>query len=233
MLIVVAHAQLISVWKLDAATGKKPWREKAKKGNGMEDKTLEQKDEQSAGRHVLSSSKLTITASDDKDLWNAPWNITLSGKEEKKIGFVTFAGEKVLGAIPIYVELDEEFRNHGYGTEAVAMMTNWAFGFRNIYEIKAETDRENDKAVKVLKKSGFVCRETEGRTERYSLTRPRTAWTGLYLFLGIFLGLILGIVLAHIVTGLVIGVVIGVSMGLSLDVKANKEREKVTGKKLK
>lgn len=201
--------------------------------NNMDDQTVERKEDLSANKHVLSSPKLTITASDDNDLWNAPWIISLSGKDEKKIGYVTLAGEKVLGTIPIYVELDEEFRNHGYGTEAVSMMTAWVFHFKNVYEIKAETDRENDKAVKVLKKTRFVYRDSEGRTEHYSLTRPRTAWTGLYLFLGIFLGLILGIVLAHIVTGLIIGVVIGVSIGLSLDVKADKEREKVTGKKYK
>ncbi|MBR6478610.1 MAG: hypothetical protein IKS85_09215 [Lachnospiraceae bacterium] len=87
--------------------------------------------------------------------------------------------------------------------------------------------------LRTLKKNGFVYRDSEGRTEYYSRTKPKTAWTGLYLFLGIFLGFILGIVFAHIVTGMIAGIAIGVSIGLSMDLAANKEREKVTGKQFK
>ena len=182
-------------------------------------------------KHVIKSPKITITASDDADLWNADWIISLSKEEGKKIGRFSFAGEKVLGTVPIQIELDKEYQNQGYGTEAIIMMTNWAFHFPNVYEIKTETDRENDKYVKALKKAGFVYRSFEGRTEYYSLTKPKTAWTGLYLFLGVFFGLVLGVAVTTVVTGLIIGVVIGLIIGLSMDVAANKEREKVTGKR--
>lgn len=189
--------------------------------------------QQETRSHVIKTPKVTIIASDDADLWNADWNIFLTGHEEEKIGTFSFSGEKVLGAVPINLELGEEYRNKGYGTEIVATMASWAFHFKNIYELKAVTDRENDKWVKVLKKNGFVYRDSEGRTEYYSRTKPKTAWTGLYLFLGIFLGFILGIVFAHIVTGMIAGIAIGVSIGLSMDLAANKEREKVTGKQFK
>ena len=182
--------------------------------------------------HVVSSPTLTIKATNESDLWNADWEILLT-KEEKKIGRLTFAGEKVLGTVPLYVELEEEYRNRGYGTEAMIMIVDWLFRFPNIFEVSAEVDRENDKGVKSLKKAGFVYREGEGRMTRYSITKPKTAWTGLYLFIGIFLGLILGIVLSHIVAGLIAGVVIGVSIGLSMDQAANKERERITGKQLR
>lgn len=200
----------------------------------MEEKKMDdQAPEQEVKKHFVKTPKVTITASDDKDIWNADWIITLAKDESKKIGTFSFAGEKVLGTIPIHVELDEAYRNQGYGTEVIAAMTGWAFNFKNIYEITAVTDRENDKCVKALRKNAFVCRETEGRMETYSKTRPKTAWTGLYLFLGIFLGFIMGIVFAHVITGMIVGVVIGVSIGLSMDSAANKEREKVTGKSLK
>ncbi|MBP5282234.1 MAG: GNAT family N-acetyltransferase [Lachnospiraceae bacterium] len=197
----------------------------------MENKNEEQL--QTSHKHVVKTPKVTIIATDDNDIWNADWNIYKTDNEEEKIGVISFAGEKVLGTIPIHLEIEEQYRNQGYGSDVVAAMSSWLFHFKNIYEIKAETDRENDKAVKVLKKNGFVFRDGEGRTEYYSRTKPKTAWTGLYLFLGIFLGFILGIVFSHIVTGMIIGIVIGVSIGLSLDSKANKEREKVTGKQLK
>ena len=182
--------------------------------------------------HVVKSPRITITASDDSDLWNKNWIISLT-KDEKKIGTFSFAGDKALGTIPIHIELDAEYRNQKYGREAIIMMVDWAFRFQNIYEITAETDRENDKCVKALKKAGFVFREGEGRMEKYSITKPKTAWTGLYLFIGIALGLVLGIVFSHIITGMIAGVVIGVSFGASLDLAAKKEREKVTGKHLK
>ena len=182
--------------------------------------------------HVVKSPRITITASDDSDLWNKDWIISLT-KDEKKIGTFSFAGDKELGTVPIHIELDEEYRNQKIGREAIIMMVDWAFRFQNIYEVSAETDRENDKCVKALKKAGFVYREGEGRMEKYSITKPKTAWTGLYLFIGIALGLVLGIVFSHVITGLIAGVVIGVSFGASLDLAAKKEREKVTGKHLK
>ena len=187
-------------------------------------------------KHVVRSKKIIITASDDNDIWNADWIIALlgdDGEAGEEIGKISFAGDKVLGTVPLHVEIKEAYQSKGYGTEAIALMTAWAFHFRNIYEVSADTDRENDKAVRALKRNGFVYRDFEGRVEHYSLTRPKTAWTGLYLFIGIFLGLILGIVLSHVVTGLIVGIVIGVPIGLSLDMKANKEREKITGKKIR
>lgn len=197
-----------------------------------ENKTADQASEREVNNHVVKTPKVTIVASDDNDIWNADWHIHLTNGNQR-IGTFSFAGEKVLGTIPIHVELDEAFRNQGYGTEVIEAMTDWAFRFKNIYEITAVTDRENDKCVKALRKNDFVCRETEGRIETYSKTRPKTAWTGLYLFIGIFLGFIMGIVFAHVITGMIVGVVIGVSIGLSMDSAANKERQKVTGKSLR
>ena len=112
------------------------------------------------------------------------------------------------------------------------MMVKWAFHFRNIYEVKTEADHEDDFGLKALKNSGFVFRTNEGRREFYSIVKPKTAWTGAYLFIGIFLGFIIGLVFSHLVVGMIIGVVIGVSIGLSMDMTANKERERVTGKSL-
>ena len=115
----------------------------------MEEKKMDdQAPEQEVKKHFVKTPKVTITASDDKDIWNADWIITLTKDESKKIGTFSFAGEKVLGTIPIHVELDEAYRNQGYGTEVIAAMTDWAFRFKNIYEITAVTDRENDKCVR-------------------------------------------------------------------------------------
>ena len=182
--------------------------------------------------HEVESPKLKITATDDSNLWDKDWNITLR-KEDKVIGTISFAGEKALGTIPIQIKINEAYQGQGYGREALTMMVDWAFRFKNIYEITAVTDRENDKAVKALKKAGFVYREAEGRMETYSITKAKTAWTGLYLFLGVVVGLIFGIVFSHVIISIIVGVLIGVSIGLSMDMASNKERAQVTGQNLK
>ena len=185
-------------------------------------------------KFVVASPEIKIAATDENDPWNQDWEIFLT-KDEKKIGKLTFAGEKSLGTVPLYVELEEEYRNKGFGTKATIMIVDWLFRFPNVYEVSCEVDRENDKGVKSLRKAGFVNRDGEGggRMIHYTITKQKTAWTGLYLFLGIAIGLVLGIVLQHPIAGMIAGVVIGVTIGLSMDVKSNKEREKVTGKHFK
>lgn len=185
-------------------------------------------------KYIITSPQIKIVATDESDPWNKDWDIFLT-KKETKIGKLTFAGEKALGTVPLYVELDEEYRNKGYGTKAIIMIVDWLFHFKNVYEVSCEVDRENDKGVKSLRKAGFINRDGEGggRMVHYTITKQRTGWTGLYLFLGIAVGLVLGIVLQHPIAGMIAGVVIGISIGLSMDVKANKEREKVTGKHFK
>lgn len=179
----------------------------------------------------VKSPKITIAPSIENELWNAPWNITLTADPEIRIGTASFVGEKEMGTVPLSVELSKEYREE-YETEVLSMMVKWAFHFRNIYEVKTEADHEDDYGLKALKNSGFVFRTNEGRREFYSIVKPKTAWTGAYLFIGIFLGFIIGLVFSHLVVGMIIGVVIGVSIGLSMDMTANKERERVTGKSL-
>ena len=179
---------------------------------------------------VVASPKIMIIPTDEQDLWEKHWKIVLAKEQEKVIGFLTFQGEKALGTVPFGIELSKEYRNQGYGTEAIRMMVDWLFHFNNIYEIRTESDRENDAYLKALKKAGFVRRGNEGRIETYSIVKPKTAWTGLYLFIGIILGMFLGLMINQLVAGLLIGIVIGLSIGLPMDAKRNKEREQVTGK---
>ncbi len=181
-------------------------------------------------KNLLKSSRITIEPSDEKDLWNADWIISLTKGDGERIGKASFAGEKVRGTVPLTVELEEEYRNRGYGTEAICKMVNWAFRHPNVYEVTAETEHENDKAVKALGKAGFVYREGDRQTERYSVVRGRSNWLGIYLVIGICLGLVLGIVLSAPKLGFGIGLVISLITGAAMDNSEKRKREKVTGK---
>lgn len=178
----------------------------------------------------LKSPKLFITPSNEADLWESDWIISFRDDDNKPIGTVSFAGEKANGTVPIRVELIEKYRNKGHGTDVLRMMVEWAFLHKNVYEVTAVCEHENDKAVHALGKAGFVFRDGKGGTEIYSVTKPKTTWMGAYLAIGIFIGLALGIVLNSAWVGLVIGLVVCLSTGAAMDAKAAKDRERIVGK---
>ncbi len=51
--------------------------------------------------------------------------------------------------------LKEEYRHHGYMTEAVKVITEWALSQDGVKQVEAETDAENIASQKVLLQSGF------------------------------------------------------------------------------
>lgn len=191
---------------------------------------------------ILKTKAITITPTDENDVWEKPWNITLNGETgdeksveglltDKIIGTVSLAGEKLLGAVPLYVEIEKPYRNQGYGTQVVRLLVDWIFKFSDIYEIKVKTEHVNDSAIHVLSNCGFVFRDGDRITENYSIEKGYTSWLGLYLFLGFVAGIILGVVLAHALIGLAIGMLAGISIGFSMDKTAEAKRTAITGKK--
>lgn len=178
----------------------------------------------------LKSDIITITPSNEKDLWESDWIIALRKGEKEQIGTASFAGEKLLGTVPLKVELAQKYRNCGLGTEAIKMMVNWAFLYRNIYEVISWVEHENDKGVKALQKAGFVFRSSEGKMETYSIVKEKTVWRGVYTALGIVVGMILAIVLNNAWLGFALGMVSCLCMGTIMDSNASKYRESVTGK---
>lgn len=178
----------------------------------------------------LKSEIITITPSNEEDLWESDWIIAFRKGEKEQIGTASFAGEKLLGAIPLKVELAQKYRNRGLGTEVIKMMVNWAFLHKNIYEVVSRVEHENDKGVNALQKAGFVFRGKEDNVEIYSIVKAKTAWTGIYVAVGIIMGLILGLVFNNAWLGFAIGFISCLCMGKILDYNALKYRESVTGK---
>ena len=178
----------------------------------------------------LKSDTVTITPSNMENLWESDWIIAFRKGEKEQLGTATFAGEKLLGTVPLSVELMPRYRNRGLGTEIIRMMVNWAFLHKNIFEVVSKVEHENDKGVNALQKAGFVFRGNEGKVETYSIIKRKTAWKGVYAVVGIFVGLILGIVINSVWLGFVIGLIASLSVGAIMDNNALKYRESVTGK---
>lgn len=178
----------------------------------------------------LKSESVTITPSNMEDLWESDWIIAFRNGEKEQIGTASFAGEKLLGTVPLNVELMPKYRNRGLGTEIIRMMVNWAFQHKNVFEVLSKVEHENDKGVNALQKAGFVYRGYEGKVETYSIIKGKTVWTGIYVVLGIIMGMFLGIVINSVWLGFVIGISASLCIGMIMDNNALKYRESVTGK---
>lgn len=178
----------------------------------------------------LKSETVTITPSNMEDLWESDWIIAARKGDKERIGTASFAGEKLLGTIPLHVELMPEYRNRGLGTEIIRMMVNWAFLHKNIFEVVSRVEHENDKGVNALQKAGFVFRGSEEKVETYSVIKAKTVWTGVYVVAGILAGMILGIMINSVWLGFAIGLSANLCIGSIMDADALKYRESVTGK---
>ena len=186
----------------------------------------------------IKTANLFITPQFDSDkhkgVWSAPWLIELREGKEKKgvIGKAEFGGIPVKGDVSLSLAIDDKYKNNGYATEVLKSLVEFAFMQKDVYEIHADVDTENDAAVKVLNRLGFVFRTGDRKTEHYSIIKPPTVWAGVYLVIGIVTGLALGIVFANVLVGFLAGIIIAIFSGAVLDTKAKEHRERVTGKKM-
>lgn len=179
----------------------------------------------------LKSEDLTITPSNMEDPWESDWVVAFRKGGKEQIGTASFAGEKLMGAVPLKVELAQEYRNRGLGTEVIKMMVDWAFLHKNVFEVISQVEHENDKGVYALQKAGFVFRTREAKLETYSVIKQKTVWTGVYVVIGIVVGMVFGIVINNLWLGFALGFIVCLGIGVVMDSNAMKYRESVTGKK--
>lgn len=92
----------------------------------------------------------------DKRIWYAIWNMELKDEPGIIAGDFCFKGLGDDGVVEIGYGLKEEYRHHGYMTEAVIAITEWASSQDGVKLVEAETDAENIASQKVLFQSGFV-----------------------------------------------------------------------------
>ena len=92
----------------------------------------------------------------DKRIWYAIWNMELKDESGIIVGDFCFKGLSDDGVIEIGYGLKEEYRHHGYMTEAVKAITEWAVSQDGVKQVEAETDAENIASQKVLFRTGFI-----------------------------------------------------------------------------
>lgn len=87
--------------------------------------------------------------------WGTNWEIKL--KSSVTIGGLCFKCKPDNeGSVEIGYGIYEDYQNHGYATEAVKGVTEWALKQNGVKCVCAQTDEENIISQKVLIKSGFI-----------------------------------------------------------------------------
>jgi len=111
-------------------------------------------------RAVLIEFRRFIIQKRDGTRIGLVWRFINQPYETMEIGYFLILGE----------------RGKGYGTEAVQLMVDYLFLFKNIVRIQAVTNVRNKASQKVLEKAGF---RIEGTVRKLSFVRG--VWTDWYL----------------------------------------------------
>lgn len=101
--------------------------------------------------------------------WYALWMTELP--DGTHVGELCFKGLNDDGSVEIGYGISEEYRGHGYATEAVSAVTRWALIQPDVTRVEAEAEADNIASVKVLTKCGFTPTGTFGEEgPRFGLT---------------------------------------------------------------
>ena len=92
--------------------------------------------------------------------WYAIWMIEL--KDGTHIGEMCFKGVDDSGSVEIGYGIAENYQQHGYATEAVSALADWALKQPGVSCVTAQTEENNIASQRVLQKSGFVPMEKNG-----------------------------------------------------------------------
>lgn len=92
----------------------------------------------------------------DSRIWYAVWNMELKDAPGRIVGDFSFKGLGKDGIVEIGYGLKEPYRHHGYMSETVKVITEWALSQDNVRIVEAETDVNNIASQQVLMRAGFI-----------------------------------------------------------------------------
>jgi hypothetical protein len=167
----------------------------------------------------LVTKHLLLNPKNPRAPLEANWDITLR-KGSVKIGELTCDNTLVHGYVEFDVELEPEYtETSSYYREVYESMAGFLFRVKDVREVGCKCPGNDYIRREALDRSPFVFREREQDAFRYSITRQKTAWTGLYLMIGLFSGTVAGVLIGNLWIGTAVGVVIGVLTGLGQDLR--------------
>lgn len=114
-------------------------------------------DEKDAGLKQAYAEMLAgCAANPEQRIWYALWFIELKAQPGTVVGDISFKGLGADGAVELGYGLREGFCGHGYMTEAVKAIAEWALAQQGVTRVEAETEPGNAPSQRVLARAGFV-----------------------------------------------------------------------------
>lgn len=158
--------------------------------------------------------------------WHTYWRIKLKDTGAE-IGGVCFKGApNKRHEIEIKYFIDEQHSQKGYATEALKVMSDWAFYQKDVYFIRAETDDGGDAYKRVLEKCKYLpAKDGDGRV--YEREKSASYWLGAYLCIGLSIGLTMGTLLGNMAIFMCFSTAFGITVGAILDAADKKLRKRV------
>lgn len=108
-------------------------------------------------KEALEHTILPNVADADKNyLYSTLWTVIFK-EQRRMVGDLCFFGEpNAAGEIEIGYGTYEEYRNRGFMTEAIGVMTTWAASQPNVKSIIAASDKRNIASSSVLERNSFA-----------------------------------------------------------------------------
>ncbi|MBE5961621.1 MAG: GNAT family N-acetyltransferase [Lachnospiraceae bacterium] len=107
-----------------------------------------------------------------REEWASDWTISLL--DGTIIGGIGFKGvPNSEGKVEIGYGIEPEFWNTGYATEAVKAMTEWALSEADVLCVQAQTEKQNEKSKRVLRKNGFTEAGMGAEGPLFEITREK------------------------------------------------------------
>ena len=109
--------------------------------------------------------------------WWTFWQVVVA-RDGESVGLVDFKGPPgAEGGVAIGCSFAPAHWDRGYATEAVAPLVAWALDHSSVRFVTADTDATNFRAHRVLRKLGFVSRQTvAGGLSRHGAAGDLLAW---------------------------------------------------------
>lgn len=173
-------------------------------------------------------------ADPENRLFCTAWKITSADAPQTVIGDLCFKGAPdEYETVEIGYGVEPEYRNQGYATEAVGLLTAWAFAQKGVSFVSAQADAENTASLRVLEKSGFVrddtayVKEHEEGCVLWSLEGPLPPVLAFCMCIGLCLGSAIGVFAHNLGIGFPIGILGGATLGAILDSRNRDARKKL------
>ena len=171
----------------------------------------------------LETRHFFIQPGNREKLWEEEWTVTLKNGDHNKIGSFFFENANFRDEVKITLNLDKNYEKSKYSAEILYEIARFVFRFNNIREISTVCRYEDEHRVRGLERAGYVRRQTKDGDVYYSMKKQKTAWTGVYVFVGLVAGFMMGIVISNLWVGTIAGIIIGIVIGYLMDKKEKRE----------